>query len=398
MRVLAQAGIKWASDLAASKLVTTIDKLRKKPQSPTRKEESYAPINSQTKCFYARALKQLTEWMRKERRIENDPLSDFPMWSVQVDRGHPRRPLSDEVFSRLEHAAQVSERTIEGMTGYERAFLYRMARTTGPKQFFDLYPEEIKPPRIHPDDHDDLPAVGRAFAKIKDDKKFKQDKAWTKVRRAYPACISWADHNVGRVLDALGSSPYADNTIVVLWSDHGYGQGEKRHFRKFALWEETTKVLFIIWDTREKRTMTGREVRDGVSLINIYRTLADISGIEVPDHVDGFSLVPQFKDPQTPLPMPSVCSWGRGNYTIRGRDWRYTRYYDGGEELYSHADDPDEWTNLAHDPKHAAMKKRLASHLSEREVPIVREGLEGWSIPVSADNPLEKKTKSRARK
>lgn len=265
-----------------------------------------------------------------------------------------------------------------------------------PKRFFDLYPAQIEPPRIHPDDHDDIPAVGRAFAKIKDDKKFKKDKAWTKVRRAYLACISWADYNVGRLLDALEASSHAHNTIVVLWSDHGYGQGEKRHFRKFALWEETTRVPFIIWDTREKKEVLGREVRDGVSLINIYRTLGEISGINVPDKVDGFSLVPQLKDPQTPFPEPSICSWGRGNYTIRDRDWRYTRYYDNGEELYSHADDPDEWTNLANDPKHAEVRNRLASHLPEREVPMVTEGLEGWSIPVSADKPLEKRAKSKS--
>jgi len=262
-----------------------------------------------------------------------------------------------------------------------------------PQQFFDLYPKDVKPPRIHPNDHDDIPAVGRAFAKISDDRKFKQDKAWTRVRRAYLACISWADYNVGRVLDALEGGPYADNTIVVLWSDHGYGQGEKRHFRKFALWEETTRVPFIIWDAREKKAVTGREVQDGVSLINIYRTLADMSGLEAPDYVDGFSLVPQLKNPQKPLPKPSTCSWGRGNYAIRDRDWRYTRYYDGGEELYSHANDPDEWTNLAKNPEYDAVKKRLAAHLPEKEVPTVMEGLEGWSIPVSADKPLGRKGK-----
>ena len=262
-----------------------------------------------------------------------------------------------------------------------------------PQQFFDLYPQEVEPPRINPDDHHDIPAVGRAFAKIRDDKKFKKDKAWTKVRRAYLACISWADYNVGRVLDALEASPYADNTIVVLWSDHGYGQGEKRHFRKFALWEETTRVPFIIWDTRETTAASGREVHDAVSLINIYRTLAEVSGVKVPRNVDGFSLVPQLKDPRSPLLQPSICTWGRGNYTIRDRNWRYTRYYDGGEELYSHVDDPDEWTNLANDPNYSAVKQKLASYVPVKEAPIVMEGLEGWSVPVSADKPLENKPK-----
>jgi arylsulfatase A-like enzyme len=262
---------------------------------------------------------------------------------------------------------------------------------TCPKQFFDLYPEEVEPPRIKADDHADIPAVGRAMAKVGDDNRFKKDEAWNKVRRAYLACISWADFNIGRLLDALEESPYADNTVVVLWSDHGYGMGEKRHFRKFALWEETTRVPFIIWDTREQKSVAGREVKDGVSLINIYRTLAELSGLEAPSYVDGFSLVPQLKDPAVPVEGQAICSWGRGNYTVRTRDWRYTRYYDGGEELYDHSKDPDEWTNLADNPEYADLKKKLAAKLPDKEVPITMEGLEEWSIPFSADKPLNKK-------
>jgi arylsulfatase A-like enzyme len=231
------------------------------------------------------------------------------------------------------------------------------------------------------------------MAKVGDDNRFKQDKAWNKVRRAYLACISWADFNVGRLIDALEASPYADNTVVVLWSDHGYGMGEKKHFRKFALWEETTRVPFIIWDAREKKAIAGREVKDGVSLINVYRTLAELSGLDVPDNVDGFSLVPQLNDASIAVEGQAVCSWGRGNYTVRTRDWRYTRYYDGGEELYDHAKDPDEWTNLANNPEYADMKKKLGAKLPQQEVPIVMEGLEEWSIPYSADKPLERKRK-----
>lgn len=261
---------------------------------------------------------------------------------------------------------------------------------TAPKQFFDLYPMDVEPPRIKADDHSDIPAVGRAMAKVGDDNKFKKDQAWNKVRRAYLACISWADFNVGRLIEALEASPYADNTVVVLWSDHGYGMGEKKHFRKFALWEETTKVPFIIWDAREKKPIAGREVKDGVSLINVYRTLAEISGLDVPEKVDGFSLVPQLSDPAAPLEGQAICSWGRGNYTVRTRDWRYTRYYNGGEELYDHTKDPDEWSNLANNPEYAAVKKQLSAKLPKQEVPINMEGLEGWSIPYSADKPLKK--------
>ncbi|MEA2068954.1 MAG: sulfatase, partial [Verrucomicrobiota bacterium] len=252
---------------------------------------------------------------------------------------------------------------------------------TCPKQFFELYPKEVEPPRIKVDDHSDIPAVGKAMAKMSDDRKFKADKAWNKVRRAYLACISWADFNVGRLIDALEASPYADNTVVVLWSDHGYALGEKKHFRKFALWEETTRVPFIIWDAREKKSIAGREVKDGVSLINVYRTLAEMSGLDVPDSVAGFSLVPQLKNPGAEVEGQAICSWGRGNYTVRTRDWRYTRYYDGGEELYDHTKDSDEWINLANNPEYSAVKKKLAAKLPQQEVPMVTEGIEGWSVP-----------------
>ena len=90
------------------------------------------------------------------------------------------------------------------------------------------------------------------------------------------------------------------------------------------------------------------------------------------------------------MPEPSLCSWGRGNYTIRDADFRYTRYFDGGEELYAHREDPDEWTNLAANPAYAAEKARLAAFLPKDEAPLVKEGVAPWSIPSSADKPEPK--------
>jgi arylsulfatase A-like enzyme len=260
-----------------------------------------------------------------------------------------------------------------------------------PKEFFDLYPDPVDPPRILENDLADIPWVGKSMAKLSDDNRFKKDNAWDKVRRAYLACNSWADYNIGRVLDALEESPYADNTIIVLWSDHGYGQGEKRHFRKFALWEETTRVPFIIWDRREKKTPEGRIVKDGVSLINIYKTLAEMTGLDAPAYLDGYSLVPYLKDTSLPLPTPSICSWGRGNYALRDADYRYIRYFDGSEELYSHEKDPDEWTNLADNPEYAAVKDRMAKYFPANEAPLFMEYIADWSITTSADKPDKKK-------
>ncbi|QHI70330.1 sulfatase [Tichowtungia aerotolerans] len=260
-----------------------------------------------------------------------------------------------------------------------------------PKQFFDLYPAEVDPPRIKENDLNDVPKVGKAMAKIGDDRRFKKDEAWNKVRRAYLACISWADYNIGRLIDALEAGPYADSTVIVLWSDHGFALGEKNHFRKFALWEETTRTPFIILDLRDQPAPEGRTVSNAVSLINIYRTLADLAGLKAPETIAGTSLVPQLNNPDAPLVQPAVCTWGRGNYTVRDRDWRYTRYYDDGEELYDHRKDPDEWTNLAANPEYASVKERLARFLPEREAPLIEEGIETWSVPFSADRLLEQK-------
>ncbi len=254
-----------------------------------------------------------------------------------------------------------------------------------PQQFFDLYPDKIEQPLIRQRDLADVPWVGRSMAKLSDDFQFRGDDAWERVHRSYLACISWADYNIGRVLDALEKSPYADNTIIVLWSDHGYHQGEKRSFRKFTLWEESTRVPFIILDPRPGRMQAGN-CTEAVSLIHVYRTLADLAEISAPAYVDGESLTGQLKDPAAEFSIPAITTWGRGNYSVRGDQWRYTRYFDGGEELYNHSSDPQEWNNLADSPEYEATKQELATFLPKNEAPLLRQGIALWNVN-DADRP-----------
>ena len=122
---------------------------------------------------------------------------------------------------------------------------------------------------------------------------------------------------------------------MVVWSDHGYHQGEKRSFRKFSLWEESTRVPFIVFDPRQNQAV-NRPCTEAVSLIHIYRTLCDLSGITAPEYVSGTSLRPQLENPGTALNEPAMTTWGRGNYSVRDDHFRYIRYYDGTEELYDH--------------------------------------------------------------
>jgi arylsulfatase A-like enzyme len=259
-----------------------------------------------------------------------------------------------------------------------------------PQTFFDMHAGPIEKPLIRHRDLQDVPWVGRSMTKLGDDLKFRNDDAWENVRRSYLACISWADYNVGRVLEALEKSPYADNTIIVLWSDHGYHLGEKRSFRKFSLWEEATRVPFIIADPRPGRSKPGN-CSEAVSLINVYRTLTDLAGIEAPDYVDGKSLASQINDPVSPIDEPAITTWGRGNYTIRDDHWRYTRYFDGGEELYNHSSDPQEWNNLIGDQTLVSRKNELAAFLPKTEAPLVKIGISLDNV-IDADKPekLEK--------
>ena len=254
-----------------------------------------------------------------------------------------------------------------------------------PQRFFDALPEKIAEPPIQRNDLADVPWVGRSMAKLNDDFRFRNDDAWEKVRRSYLACISWADFNVGRVLDALEAGPHASNTIVVVWSDHGYHQGEKRSFRKFSLWEESTRVPFVIFDPRQKAE-GDRRCDEAVSLIHVYRTLCDLAGVPTPDYVSGTSLRAQLENPEAALDEPAITTWGRGNYGVRDDHMRYIRYYDGGEELYDHRTDPNEWNNLAADPAYAETKARLSNHLPKSEAALVRDGVALWNVN-DADRP-----------
>ena len=254
-----------------------------------------------------------------------------------------------------------------------------------PQQFYDALPDRITPPKIREDDLVDVPWVGRSMVKLQDDFRFRTDNAWEKVHRSYLACISWADYNIGRVLDALEASPYADNTIVVVWSDHGYHQGEKRSFRKFSLWEESTRVPFIVFDPRTNPAV-NEPCTEAVSLIHIYRTLCDLSGISAPEYVSGTSLRAQLENPRTALNEPAMTTWGRGNYSVRDDHFRYIRYYDGTEELYDHRRDTNEWRNVADDADYAKIKMRLAGQLPRNEAPLIQEGVALWNVN-DADRP-----------
>lgn len=248
-----------------------------------------------------------------------------------------------------------------------------------PKRFFDALPKEITPPEIMKSDLNDIPSAGLKMRKAGDNNKFTKEKKWNDVRRAYLACISWADYNIGRVLEALEESEYADNTVVIVWSDHGYHLGEKMAFKKFTLWERATKVPFIIYDPRIKQK---DQIDEAISLINVYKTISEMAGIDAPDYVDGQSLLPVIskKKSKEKFDYPVVTSWGKGNYAVRSKDYRLIRYYDGSEELYAHDRDSNEWNNVADNEEFASVKEELMNYLPKSEAPMITDFINPWSV------------------
>jgi len=167
---------------------------------------------------------------------------------------------------------------------------------------------------------------------------------------------------VGRLLDAYDKSPERDNTIICFWSDHGWHLGEKHHWRKFALWEESTRSphFWVVPGVTRPNSRCDRTV----DYMSIYPTLMDLCGLPTPAHVQGKSIRALLANPTMLWDQPAVTTYRQNNHSVRSETWRYSRYSDGGEELYNETKDPYEWNNLAgrgadFDPPKAELGKFL---------------------------------------
>jgi arylsulfatase A-like enzyme len=256
-----------------------------------------------------------------------------------------------------------------------------------PKKYFDLFPaDRIELPNVKEDDLDDVPQIAKDIAlRQGDHKRITEAGRWREAVQGYLAAIAFADAQIGRVLRALETGPNANDFHIVLWSDHGWHLGEKLHWRKFALWEEATHNVLMMASPGVSKPR-GRCTR-AVNLLDIYPTLTELLGVTRPDAVEGDSLVRFLRNPGASKGTPTLTTFGRGNHSLRDERWRYIRYRDDSEELYDHRNDPMEWTNLAGDPKHAAVKRRMQPFLPGTEAPDAPRargnGNEGGGDPVN---------------
>ena len=256
-----------------------------------------------------------------------------------------------------------------------------------PQKYFDLYErDKIELPPIKVDDLEDLPErMKRAkTARSKIHKELEAKGAVKDAIHGYLACMSYADAMMGRVLNALEKSPYADNTIVVLWSDHGYHHGEKYDWGKHTLWERTSNVPFI-W--------AGPGVKKGVvtdvtaSLIDMYPTFVEMCGLPRPHQkLEGTSLASTLEKPEVAKDRDVYLPYmAPGEYAIINKDWRYISYGDDGEELYDLKSDPNEWNNLAENPNYEDTKRLLRKSAPKKFSPAAPKRTIGKDLIIEGE-------------
>jgi arylsulfatase A-like enzyme len=233
-----------------------------------------------------------------------------------------------------------------------------------PQKWFDLYPEDkvILPPVLD-NDRDDTPRFSWHLHWALPELRLKTLKAnneWRPLVRAYLASTSFMDAQLGRVLDALDATGRAGNTIVVLWTDNGWHLGEKLITGKNTLWDRSTRgPLIFAGPGIAKGAKCGRPAE----LLDIFPTLLELAAFPARPELEGHSLVPQLRNARAPRKWPAITTHNHDNHGIRTERWRYIRYADGSEELYDMQTDPNEWTNLAANPKFAAVKRDMAKWL-----------------------------------
>ena len=274
-----------------------------------------------------------------------------------------------------------------------------------PQKYFDMYPlENIQLANILENDKEDtylhtvsqFETPGRSVRSIEMYKNlvssyYDDEEGLKRFTQAYLACVTAVDDNIGQVLRVVNNSNLKDNTIVVIVSDHGWTMGEKEHVYKNSLWEESTRVPMLI--RAPGKSKPNSKVYHPVSLIDVYPTLLDLSGLdnetiknEKGKSLDGFSLKPflnnpELKDWEGPDAALSVVYTSDKNaeipsnhhYSVRTKDWRYILYNTGEEELYNNANDPKEWNNLIFEKKHPKTKE-MRKILKEITSPIIPQG------------------------
>lgn len=238
------------------------------------------------------------------------------------------------------------------------------------QKWFDLYPDDDSVlPAVLEDDRDDTPRFSWYLHWNLPEPRLSQLREmqqWRNLVRSYLASTSFVDAQIGRVLAALEESGQRDDTIVVVWSDHGWHVGEKEISGKNTLWERSTRVPLIL---AGPGVTGGQRCIQPAELLDIFPTLVELVGLPPRNDLEGISLQPQLHDASTPRMRPAITTHNQGNHAVRSERWRFIRYADGSEELYDMLADPREWNNLAGRREHADVLAEHRQWLPSIDVP-----------------------------
>ncbi|MGF1491565.1 MAG: sulfatase [Microcoleaceae cyanobacterium] len=265
---------------------------------------------------------------RREQKFSSFP--NRPLWDwgafPTYDEEMPDHKIAAWGMAELE---KKHKRPFLLATGFYRPHVPQYA----PQKWFDMYPlESVKLPLTIENDLDDLSQYAINLTRLKHvaptHEWVVKNNEWKPLVQSYLACVSFVDHQVGKVLAALENSPYRDNTIVVLFGDHGFHLGEKERWAKRSLWEDSTRVPLMV---AGPGIAQGKVCEKPVQLLDIYPTMLDLAGLKADPGHEGHSLMPLLADADAQWPHVARMSFGPGNHAIRSERYRYIRYQDGTE-------------------------------------------------------------------
>ncbi len=248
-----------------------------------------------------------------------------------------------------------------------------------PKEYFEMYPlDKIDVPKVPKGYLETLPKPARLSVSRKKEQVNLSDDLARRAIQAYYASITFADAQLGRILDTLDETGLAKNTVIVFTSDHGYHMGEHGHWQKTTLFENAARVPLIISSPNAKAA--GQSTSTPAEMLDFYPTLAELCGLKAPEFLSGVSLAPVLKD-SSATPRTSALTQYATGYSIRTRRYRYTEWGEGGAdgaELYDHKSDAQEMSNLAARSQHADLVQELSDLLRKRvaDARIKPEGIQ----------------------
>ncbi|MFT4835115.1 MAG: iduronate 2-sulfatase [Psychromonas sp.] len=339
------------------------------------------------KIFHQGAPKgSFDEFVGREKGFGPKPLKSMAWHDKRTSTDWGAFPERDEQMPDYRTAMWAKEKLLKN---YEQPFFLSVGFVRPhvplhvPQKWFDMHPltSLVMPAYLKNDQMDTSPlsqAVHEMPMMPTTEWAIKSGE-WPKIVQAYLASVSFVDHYVGEILKSLKDSKHADNTIVILWSDHGYHVGEKNRFAKHSLWEETSRVPLIISSPNAKRGQTNSTP---VSLLDLYPTLVDLAGLPKNSQNEGVSIKGLIQGLSQETAEGSlaqnkrvaITTYGKDNHAIRGHRYRYIHFDNGDEQLYDHQNDPNEWYNLVNDldnhPEHLAALKRLKKNLPTINAPI----------------------------